>query len=300
MDKQLLIDALTAQDKARPRSQQTAIGVSSLGSCRRKVWLELRNTPKTNPTKSLAAIMGTAIHASIEAAFTGNRRYLLEERVEIDGLPPATIDCYDLDAFEIIDWKTTKKSNLAYFPSRQQRWQVQVYGYLMDKANYPVKTVTLVAIARDGDEDDIVVHSEPYDPTIAEEALAWLRELEVATEAPAPEKDAASFCQSYCGFYGSACNGIGKDLSGAVITDVDAASAAYRYIRLAAEIKALEAQQEAAKQALVGVSGVTMEGIKVSWSEIAGRKTPDLDAIKALLPEVPMKTGAPSVRLSVK
>jgi hypothetical protein len=300
MDKQILINALTAQDQARPRSKQTAIGVSSLGSCRRKVWLELAGTPKTNPTKSLAAIMGTAIHAAIEAAFANNPRFLIENRVEIDGLPPATIDCYDTEEMEIIDWKTTKKSNLSYFPSKQQRWQVQVYGYLMNKSAYPVKTVSLVAIARDGDEDDIVVYSEPYNPAIAEEALAWLTDLQNTTEAPAPEKDAASFCRNYCEFYGSACNGIGKDYSGNAITDEAASKAASEYIAIGAEIKALEAQQEAAKAALVGVSGVTMQGVKVSWSEVAGRTTPDLDAIKALLPTVPMKTGQPSIRLSVK
>ena len=300
MDKQVLIDALKKQDKARPRSQQKAIGVSALGSCRRSVWLGMQGTVGTNPTKNLAAIMGTAIHAAIETAFANNPRYLIETRVEVVGFPPATIDCFDTVAGEVIDWKTTKKNNIAYFPSKQQRWQVQTYGYLMELSGREVNTVTLVAIARDGDEDDITVYSEPYDPAVALEALEWLKDLEAATEPPAPERDAASFCSKYCGYYGGACSGIGKDYNGDAITDEVATKAAKQYVAIGKEIKALEAQQEAAKAALVGVSGVTMDGIKVSWSEIAGRKGPDLDAIKLLLPDVPMKTGAPSVRLSVK
>jgi hypothetical protein len=300
MDKQTLVDKLTAKDKARPRSQQTAIGVSQLGSCRRKVWLQLQGTPETNPTSSLAAIMGTAIHASIEDAFGDQPDILIEHRVEIDNYPPATIDYFDKKSGEVVDWKTTKKSNLAYFPSNQQRWQVQVYGHLMTLAGFEVNQVTLVAIARDGDEDDIKIHSEAYDPAVAVQAFAWLDEVKNMTDAPAPEKDAATFCKKYCGFYGSACTGIGKDYAGDVITDDVATAAADRYLELQKQIKALEAEQDAAKQALLGVSGVTFTGVTVKWAEVAGRQTPDMDVIKSLLPDVPMKQGAPSLRLTVK
>lgn len=302
MDKQLLIDALTRQDNARPRSLQTEIGVSSLGGCRRKVWLELAGTPKTNSTKKLAAVMGTAIHAAIESAFADRpaNEVLIEHRVEIDGLPPATIDFFDVVAGEVVDWKTTKKSGLDYFPSQQQRWQVQVYGYLMTQDGWEVRNVSLVAIARDGDEDDIKVHTEPYDRATAIEALAWLDDLKNTQTAPNPERDAVSFCAKYCEFYGSACSGIGKDYRGDAITDDNVSRAATRYLAIANEIKSLEAEKDAAKTALEGVNGVTMDGVSVSWSSVAGRKTPDLEAIKSLLSDVPMKQGDPSLRLTVK
>ena len=51
---------------------------------------------------------------------------------------------------DVIDWKTSKVRNLSYFPSTQQRWQVQTYGYLLAKNGHDVKRVSLVAIARDG------------------------------------------------------------------------------------------------------------------------------------------------------
>lgn len=299
MDKNRLVEALYAADAARPRSKQVAIGVSALGGCRRQVWHKLNGDTETNATKRLAAIMGTAIHASIEQAFAGAKDVLIEHRVEIDGLPPATIDFYDVAAGEVVDWKTIKLSGVNWFVSKQKQWQVQVYGYLMARSGFEVKTVTLVGIPRDGDEGDIIIHSEPYDEAIALEALAWLKDVEAMTEAPAPERD-AGFCKSYCGFYGSVCAGIPKDLSGELITDARTTNSAKRYVEINGLISALESEKDGLKEALTGVTGVTMDGIKVSWSEVRGRESVDLDQVKAMLPIVPMKTGAPTMRLSVK
>ena len=299
MDKNRLIQALHAADEARPRSQQVAIGVSALGGCRRQVWHKLNGDTGTNATKRLAAIMGTAIHAAIEQAFAGADNVLIEHRVEIEGLPPATIDFYDVAAGEVVDWKTIKLSGVNWFVSKQKQWQVQTYGYLMARDGYDVKTVTLVGIPRDGDEGDIVIHSEPYDEAIALEALAWLKDVESMTVAPAPERDAV-FCKQYCGFYGSLCAGIPKDLSGELITDARTTDSAKRYIEINGLINKLDSEKEGLKEILTGVSGVTMDGIKVSWSEVRGRETVDLEQVKAMLPIVPMKTGAPTLRLSVK
>ena len=300
MDKQILVDALLAADNDRARSKQTAIGVSQLGGCRRSVWHQLQGHAGTNPTLRLASIMGTAIHATIEQALQ-DKGYLLEFRIEAaDGLPPATIDCYDPETGTVTDFKTITKKNADYFVSKQKRWQVQTYGYLLAKAGHKVTTVQLLGIPRDGNELDVIDWSEPYDEQVALEALAWLQDLEARTEAPAPERDASTFCKTYCPFFGDLCQGVGKDFSGEPITDEVVTKAASTYVALNAQIKELEAQKDAAKTALEGVSGVTFDGVKVSWSEIAGRSTPDMDAIKLLLDDVPMKQGASSVRLTVK
>lgn len=300
MEAQTLITALTAADSARPRSQQTAIGVSALGGCRRKVWHQLNGDIGTNPTSKLAAILGTAIHASIEEAFKDDPDAMLETRVEIDGYPPATIDYYNPKTKEVVDWKTITLKNVDYFVSKQKRWQIQTYAFLLTKAGYEVDTVTLVGIPRDGTEADIIVYSEQYDETVASEAFAWLEDIKNHDEAPSPGKD-VSFCKRFCEFYGSFCTGITPDLSGEAITDETAAAAASDYVRLSDEIKTLEKHRDNAKAALEGVAGVTMDGIKVSWTDIAGRSTIDADAVKTLLgDEVPMKQGAGYSRLTVK
>lgn len=299
MDAKELVKALVDYDNNRARSKQTAIGVSQLGGCRRQVWHKLQGDPETNTTLRLPAILGTAIHAAIEKVVEADD-VLIEHRVEIDGFPPATIDYFDIAKGEVIDWKTITLKNVDWFVTKQKRWQVQVYGYLMTLDGYDVKTVTLIGIPRDGTENDIIVHSEPFDANVALEALAWLEDVKASTEAPAPERDAASFCKNYCPFYGSVCNGIGKELSGEAITDDNATKAAKRYVEVLAEAKKLDAEKDALKTALEGVSGVTMDGIKVSWSQVAGRSVPDTDEIVKMLGSVPTKTGAPSIRLSVK
>jgi len=297
MDVKTLVANLVAYDNSRARSQQTAIGVSQLGSCRRQVWHKLNGDKGTNPTLRLPAIMGTAIHALIEQALPVDGA-LVEHRVEIDGYPPATID-YFKDG-EVVDWKTITLKNAAYFVSKQKRWQVQTYAYLLSLTGVEVHTVTLVGIPRDGTENDIVVHSEPFNPDVALEALAWLRNVEEATEPPAPEREPASFCRRYCEFYGSVCHGQPKDSTGEPILDDTVIDAAARYVELNTQIKDLKAEQDAAKTVLEGVNGITFDGLKVSWTQVAGRTTPDLDAIEKALGTVPTKQGEPTLRLTVK
>jgi hypothetical protein len=299
MDKQKLIDALVKVDASRPRSLQTAIGVSQLGGCRRQVWHKIQGHEETNPTLRLPAILGTAIHAAIESAIV-EPDALIEHRVEVEGFPPATIDYFNPSTGEVVDWKTITLKNVPYFVSQQKRWQVQTYAFLLTQQGHEVDTVTLVGIPRDGTENDIVVHSEPYDEQVALEALAWLEDVKNMKEAPSPQREPVSFCQKYCGFYGDLCQGMSKDISGDPIVDPEVSSAASRYVELSAEIRRLEAEKDATKIVLEGQQGVTIDGIRIGWSEISGRQSPDMDAIKLALGEVPMKQGASSMRLTVK
>lgn len=309
MDKNVLVERLIALDNNRPRTKQIAIGVSSLGDCRRKVWHMNRGDVGTGQGTRLPAIMGTAIHSAIEAAFLNGipgraalDQPMLEHRVEIAGLPPATIDYYDPLEMEVVDWKTIKKNGIPYFVSKQKRWQVQVYGYLLEQAGFPVRTVSLVGIPRDGNENDIIVHSEPYNEQIALEALKWLADVQESVEPPAPERDANSWCKNYCSYFGELCPGKDKDLSGSPIVDEVISNSITKYKQLSVQIKDLTAKKDSVKENLEGVAGITLDGIKVSWTEMAGRTSPDLDAIAKLLDgqEIPMKQGAPSLRLNVK
>jgi len=179
--KELLIKTLHEKENQRGRSNQAEIGPSELGGCRRKVWYRLQNQPRTNGGElKLAAIMGTAIHSAIELALAGNNSIVLEQTVEYNGMK-AHVDAFVPETGDVIDWKTVKAKNLSFFPSQQQRWQVQVYGYLIDKAGKgKPRTVNLVAIPRDGDERDIKIHSEPYDESIALQALSWLEAIKVS------------------------------------------------------------------------------------------------------------------------
>jgi PD-(D/E)XK nuclease superfamily len=299
----MLMKALTSYDNNRERSQQEQIGVSQLGGCRKQVWLQLNKAEKTNQnTLRLPALMGTAIHKMIEEALVKESwgEYWLEEELEYDGIK-GHVDLYIPEIGAVVDWKTTKLKNLDYFPSKQQRWQVHVYAWLIQKAgNATPKTVTLVAIPRDGDERQIKIHTEEYNEQIALEAIAWLRDVQARDTAPEPERYAAQFCQHYCPYFGDKCGGKGKEFTGEIIEDTTIISAVKRYLDLDSQIKELTAQKDGVKATLENVSGVTPDGVKVSWSQINGRTSIDEQEVKKLLGFVPTKQGDPSMRLTVK
>ena len=308
--KELLISVLREKDGKRSRSVQTQVGPSEIGGCRRKVWYRLNAQPETNDNElKLAAIMGTAIHGAIEEAIgevdPKGEKYLVETEVEYDGLK-AHVDLFIPETGDVVDWKTSKVKNLAYFPSKQQRWQVQLYGYLLSKNGYKVERVSLVAIARDGDERDVKVHTEPYDESIANEALVWLAEVKAAKELPAPERD-ESYCKFYCKYYDATekmgCAGIKKELinlSELIIEDAEVDTNALTYLQLDAKIKELEKQKESLKESFQGLTGNTLSGISISWTKVAGRSTVDTAEVEKALGFVPKIVGAESTRLTIK
>ena len=308
--KELLLHVLHAKDASRDRSMQTEVGPSELGGCKRKVWYRLNAQPHTNDNQSkLAAIMGTAIHAAIEEAIGAidpeGKEYLVETEVSFGDMK-AHVDLFVPSTGAVIDWKTSKVKNLGYFPSKQQRWQVQVYGYLLAKNGYAVKTVNLVAIARDGAEKDVKVHSEPYDESVALEALNWLAAVKASTTLPEPEKD-ASFCKDYCQYYDATeqmgCGGLKKErivLSEVVIEDEEIDKHALHYLQLDSKIKELEKERDSYKAALEGSTGITASGIEITWTTVKGRETVDAKEVEKLLGFVPKVVGNESVRLNIK
>jgi len=308
--KELLLHVLHAKDASRDRSLQTEVGPSEIGGCKRKVWYRLNAQPHTNENQSkLAAIMGTAIHAAIEEAIGAldpeGKEYLVETEVAFGDMK-AHVDLFVPSTGAVIDWKTSKIKNLSYFPSNQQRWQVQLYGYLLTKNGYQVNTVNLVAIARDGAEKDIKVHTEPYDETMALAALSWLANVKASTTLPEPEKD-QSFCKDYCQYYDATeemgCGGLKKErivLSEVVIEDAEVDKHALHYLQLDSKIKELEKERESLKESLQGSTGVTASGVEISWTTVKGRETVDAKEVEKLLGFVPKVVGNESVRLNIK
>ena len=305
--KDLLVKALYEKENSRGRSIQTEIGPSELGGCRRKVWYKLNAQPKTNGGElKLAAIMGTAIHDTIEKALSNNKEVMLEQTVEHNGMK-AHVDLYIPGTGDVVDWKTVKLKNLTYFPSQQQRWQIQTYGYLIDQSGLgKVTNVHLVAIPRDGDERDVKVHTEKYDPAVALEALSWLEAIKTSEVAPEPEKD-ESYCKFYCKYFDASgeigCVGLKKEHTKTelpLIESNEASNQALEYLQLDNKIKELTTQKDAIKEALTGVVGVTATGVEVRWTEVAGPKQVDKDIVQEILGFVPTINGKDSLRLSIK
>jgi hypothetical protein len=199
----LLKSALYDNDKTRERSMQTEIGASSVYGCARQAWSIIHGKEKVNKnTESLAAIIGTAVHATIAEALKQANTFddfLIEEEFKTPDLK-GHVDLYIRSTKTIVDWKTTTKKNMGKFPTEQQKMQVHLYGYLIEENGYPVETVSLVAIARDGWMKDVKVWEAPYSRKTALEGIQWVRDLQMQLSPPAPERP-RQFCKDFCEFY---------------------------------------------------------------------------------------------------
>lgn len=293
-----LVTKLTDRDKQRPRSTQVQVGVSEIGGCGTKMWHKINHTEPTNPnTLRLAAIMGTALHGMIEEVFADDPRYKVETEVSVGDIL-GHVDLIDTETNTIWDWKTTTKNSLAYFGSRQQMLQVQMYGWLANQNGITVDRVGLVAIARDGNETDIKELSWAYDEALALEAVARYHEIKEQFDAPAPEKD-ATFCRNYCEYFG-ACTGIESPAPTDIIVNPEVDELALEYRSLKGQAKDIDGQLKFIADQLQGSMGVTMSGVQIKWASVAGRQSIDEAEVEKLLGFVPKKQGAGYDRLTVK
>jgi hypothetical protein len=169
---------------------------------------------------------------------------------------------------------------------------------LANKNNIKITHVGLVAIARDGNENDIVEMVEPYNEQIALDAVAKYHQIKEQFDAPRPEKD-ATFCINYCQYFG-ACPGITSPSSATLIENDEIALLAKNYKDLQSQSKQISDQLDFIKVALDGTTGVTRDGTVIKWSQVAGRQTIDESAVIEALGYVPKKQGNGYVRLTVK
>lgn len=197
-------DVLTALDANRPRSQQTSLGPSELGTpCQRQIAMKLAGLPRQPEDKRppWAPMQGTAMHVLMEEALRfhnaqlGRERWIVEERLVIDpGLPGIDSDrpgvdpicghgdAFDTDTGTVVDWKyvgvtTLREVKRKTIPNEQlvkpdYRVQAHLYGYGHERAGREVRWVRLVFLARSHDYADSAEWTERYDPDIAIRAIA--------------------------------------------------------------------------------------------------------------------------------
>ncbi|MEW1551530.1 hypothetical protein [Streptomyces tsukubensis] len=217
---QFIIDA----DTNSPRSQQRAIGPSEVGEpCERQLSYKILDWPETNTNRDpIAAIIGTGFHLWIGEKFEerntalGGTRYKIEDRVTVRDSPIETArlsgsaDLFDRLLAANLDWKLVGQSSLDKYrrqgPGEKYRIQAHLYGLGQENAGESVTRVVIVFIAR-YHELRVHVWSEPYDRTIALDALARLdrirqQVLDLDPEShperwhqiPTPEKPTCRFC----------------------------------------------------------------------------------------------------------
>lgn len=266
---------LLLADRSRPRSQQREIGMSDLGSCRRRVGYKLAGTKPVNEVGSVQAVMGSAIHDMIadvlaQVAKPGD---LVEHEVTFAGIV-GHLDRYEADRQTVCDTKTTSSRWLEHIklhgPDHQHIWQVSCYAAALINEGTPVRAVQIDYIARDTGEE--FVWSKPFDPQDVRDALQWLK---VVRETPLDmlprEYDPESvFCRG-CPF-GGPDGGIcweghvaGRDKrSVLVVTDDDAQRYAEQLWQARQDAKDAREREAEAKGAL---DAIRMEGEVVQVGE---------------------------------
>lgn len=176
-------ELLLAWDQTRARSQQTELGMSEVGGCRRRAGYRLAGVAPTNSGGSIQAVMGTAIHAVVEGVFRELQAAgvipaadLVEHEVRFAGVV-GHLDRYDSVRAEVDDTKSVAGRRLEYIrvngPDRQHVWQSHLYAAALIREGKPVRGIVIDYIARDTGED----HQEPlpFDPEHVRDALAWLK-----------------------------------------------------------------------------------------------------------------------------
>lgn len=222
-----LRDVLIDYDASRPRSMQTRLGPSELGTpCQQQMARKLAGAPKRPITEPLwAPFCGTAVHAEMEKVlefWNGKEpdRWAIEDELIIDDEIRGKGDAYDNWGDAVVDWKYAGKWSIekvlaaqrAGKPPHQQisqdySVQAHIYGLGHTKKGRDVKYVSVVFLARDSKYDLSAQWVDEYKPEVAYWALDryyqvkdLLVSLDVAgnpdaiAAVPANPGDACFFC----------------------------------------------------------------------------------------------------------
>lgn len=184
-----IMNVITDSITAHPRSLQKRIGPSEIGmDCTRRLIHKLAGD--TEPDRGIAwkPTVGTACHTQMEAWFGAlpeTEGYLVEKKVTVGtiGNTPITgsTDLFSVNDRTVIDWKFVGPAMLKKYkasgPSNQYRVQAHLYGTGWVNAGYEVEQVMIAFLPRDGELGDAYFWWEPYQPEIADAALAKANQL---------------------------------------------------------------------------------------------------------------------------
>lgn len=194
-DRDAMDDLVEQRNAAHVSSGKTGPAPSDAGACRRQLQYRDRPpadyVPRTDIDERRAAL-GGIIHDATQAA--GAVRYpwvRYELPVPIPGLDRGgRIDKYDPVLGKVSDTKSAGRAKWGIVgddgPPPSMWAQVRIYGYALECAGLPVKTLEIVAINRDtGAEEHF---TEAYDPAVSllelDELVAIATALELGVDMP--------------------------------------------------------------------------------------------------------------------
>lgn len=272
----LVMGALSAQESATPRTQQSREGIlgpSDIGFCRQKASLVSKQVqPTDNPPKWSAAV-GTALHTYIEAAIQNNLGWkvgsidhirttaTLPSGAQISGHPDIVV----VESNAVLDIKTVNGFEWIRRngPSQSHRYQRHLYamGLVQGGVLTPDKPVIVgnIYFDRSGKDPDPVVFVEEMDNELTSEIDQWVEDViyAVANGQDASRDVAAAVCEQICDFF-TVCRGsLQVNEEQEVITDEYLLSAIDMYVDgRETENKGKQMKKEAS-QMLSNINGLT-------------------------------------------
>lgn len=180
--KQEITEVIRWADSNSSRSLQTDLGPSELSSdCDRFLGYRMAGITPTNlDSDPWAAIVGTAIHGWLEAAFQawcarGDCHWLTETTLYINPVVRGHGDLFHTRRGWVIDHKSAGKDRMGEVrkngpPAKYVR-QIQLYGYGYEQRGYTVNKVALVFYPRAGRLKDMITWVADYDRQVALEML---------------------------------------------------------------------------------------------------------------------------------
>lgn len=276
-------ELLLQWDRRRPRSQQKELGMSELGGCRRRAGYRMAGVAPSNPSGSVQAAMGSAIHDAIAEILEelGIDGVSHEREVRFAGL----VGHYDRTEDDmVIDVKTTSSRWLEHIklhcPELPHLWQVSLYAAALKFEGHDIKRVRIDYLARDTGEEFIWPneHGAVFNPRHVRDALQWLKvvydsELEMLPRDHDPD---GPFCSS-CPFFTLCWQGHVPERdrrSVMFVEDPDAAKWADELWDVRKQIKALQERADAVKGVLDAIRPNDGGHVKVGDRTLDFRRNP--------------------------
>ncbi len=227
--KQAVYDVIRGAIANHPRSLQKRIGPSEIGTpCDRRIGYKLLGQEENPRGDAWKPTVGTAVHGWLERAFDdvnltkvieklgrlgdNDLEWITEQSVTVGYLADGTAitgscDLYHRPTGTVIDHKIVGVASLrdkkANGPGQQYRAQVHMYGAGFLMAGHKVEHVAINFLPQNGNLTDGWWWTEPFDMSIAAEAITRLRAIEahVATSGSVEGLPAADAWCAFCPFH---------------------------------------------------------------------------------------------------
>jgi len=159
-----LINQVVEYSTWSPRSQQTMIGASEIG------------TPCSRKLESWPAIVGTSVHYYLERAFKKHPDYMTEVKVSLEPWTKGTADLVHLPSKTVIDHKVVGVTALKNYKrngmSQQYRVQLNTYALGLRLQDIEIDNIAIMFWSRSGMMRDAFAITEPYNEKLVDETLA--------------------------------------------------------------------------------------------------------------------------------